>query len=164
KLKLLLPENYFISVYYEYYTGKKLDLENPVEFNAKIQWIKLYYRLPILTTLVDKYAVRDYVKNTIGEQFLNTLIAVYDSHSKVRFSDLPNKFVLKATHSCNNNLIVKDKQQLNIIKSRVLLYKWINRNYYYKSGIEWAYKNVHRRIVCEKLLEEPGKDVINDYK
>ncbi len=31
-----------------------------------IQWLKVYYHLPILHQLVDKYAVRTYVEEKIG--------------------------------------------------------------------------------------------------
>ncbi len=64
-----LPEKFYVKIYYEYYTGKKLDLDRPVEFNQKIQWMKIFYRPLILNKLVDKYAVREYVKEKIGEGY-----------------------------------------------------------------------------------------------
>ncbi|TXK74300.1 ATP-grasp fold amidoligase family protein [Mesonia sp. HuA40] len=162
-MKFLPPEIY-MPIYYEYYLGKKLDLKNPVEFNQKIQWLKTYYHPDILTKLVDKYAVREYVKEKVGEQYLNDLIAVYDKASKVNFDELPNKFVIKGVHGFHFNLIVKDKTKLNRNKARFLMNKWMHKNQYYRGGLEWAYKNVPPRLIAEKYLEEMDKDVILDYK
>jgi hypothetical protein len=163
KMKFLPPEIY-MPIYYEYYLGKKLDLKNPVEFNQKIQWLKTYYHPDILTKLVDKYAVREYVKEKVGEQYLNDLIAVYDKASKVNFDELPNQFVIKGVHGFHFNLIVKDKTKLNRNKARFLMNKWMHKNQYYRGGLEWAYKNVPPRLIAEKYLEEMDKDVILDYK
>ena len=163
KLKFLPPPLY-VKIYYEYYTGKKLDLDNPREFNAKIQWLKVYYKNPILTQLVDKYTVREYVKEKIGEEYLNELFGVYDKASEVNFDALPDQFVIKGVHGCHFNLIVPDKTQLNKLKARFLMTKWLSKNQYYRGGLEWAYKNVPKRLIAEKYLVEMGKAVINDYK
>lgn len=163
KMKFL-PQECYVKIYYEYYTGKKLDLRDPKEFNQKIQWLKVYYRKPILNQLVDKYAVREYVRNTIGEEHLNELLAVYDKPSQVDFGALPDKFVLKAVHGFHFNLLVPDKAALNKGRARYLLNKWMHKNQYTRGGMEWAYKDVRPRIIAERYLEELGKSTINDYK
>jgi hypothetical protein len=163
KLKFL-PPPFYVKIYYEYYTGKKLDLEAPLEFNEKIQWMKVYYRNPILTRLVDKYAVREYVREKVGEKYLNELLAVYDRVSEVDFDALPDRFVIKGVHGCHFNLIVPEKSALKPRKARWLMRKWMSKNQYYRGGLEWAYKNVPPRLVAEAFLEEPGRKVINDYK
>ena len=53
-----LPPKIYTRISYEYYTGKNLNLENPTEFNEKIQWLKVYYHPKILNQMVDKFAVR----------------------------------------------------------------------------------------------------------
>ncbi|MFD2433214.1 ATP-grasp fold amidoligase family protein [Mesonia maritima] len=163
KMKFLPPEIY-MKYYYEYYTGRKLDLENPTEFNEKIQWLKVYYHPPILTLLVDKYNVRNYVDEKIGSDYLNELLAVYDNASEVNFDTLPEKFVIKGVHGFHFNLIVKNQKDLNRKKAKWLLHKWMRKNQYYRGGLEWAYKNVPPKLIAEKYLEEMGKEVINDYK
>ena len=163
KLKFL-PNSFYMKIYYEYYTGKKLDLENPIEFNAKIQWLKVFYRVPLLHQLVDKYAVRQYVKEKVGEEYLNELIEVYDRTSAVDFDTLPEQFVIKAVHGYHFNLIVNDKSKLNRIKARFLMRKWMSKNQYTRGGLEWAYKGVKPRLIAEKYLSEIGKDDISDYK
>ena len=151
-------------MYYEYYTGKKLNLENPVEFNQKIQWMKVYYRPPILTQLVDKYAVRTYVEEKIGSTYLNELLGVYEHVREINFDELPDQFVIKGVHGCHFNLIVTDKCKLDPLKSRLLMHKWMNKNQYYRGGLEWAYKNVKPRLIAESYLKEMGQAIINDYK
>ncbi len=159
-----LPPPFYVKIYYEYYVGKKLDLKNPIEFNQKLQWLKVYYKLPILTQLVDKYSVREYVSETVGEAYLNELIAVYDKVSDVDFDALPQQFVMKAVHGYHFNIIVTDKSKLNRLKSKLLLTKWMHKNQYYRGGLEWAYKNVKPRIIAEKYLTQIGKESISDYK
>jgi len=163
KLKFLPPPVY-VRGYYEYYTGKKLNLEHPVEFNEKIQWLKVYYKDPRLTQLVDKYSVRPYVAEKVGEKYLNTLLGVYERAGDVDFTALPDKFVVKGVHGCHFNLIVADKSKLVPWKARLLFRKWLSKNQYFRGGLEWAYKNVKPRLIAEKYLEEIGKEIINDYK
>ena len=160
----ILPAPLYMKIYYRYYTGKKLDLKNPGEFNAKIQWIKIYYRPKILSQLVDKYAVREYVREKIGAQYLNELIAVYNSAADVNFDQLPDQFVIKAVHGYNFNLIVSDKRKLNRRNARFKMYKWMSRNQYWRGGLEWAYKAVKPRLIAEKYLAELGKEDLVDYK
>lgn len=163
KMKFL-PAPFYMKIYYEYYSGKKLDLNHPKDFNQKIQWLKVYYRVPILHQLVDKYEVRSYVKEKVGEKYLNELIAVYDYPKEIDYDRLPQKFVLKATHGYHFNILVEDKSKLNKTKARLKLEKWLRKDQYTRGGLEWAYKNVKPRFIVEKYLSEIGKKDINDYK
>ncbi|MDO6744032.1 ATP-grasp fold amidoligase family protein [Tenacibaculum soleae] len=159
-----LPQEYYVKCYYEYYSGKKINYNNLVEFNQKLTWYKVFYRPKILNILVDKFAVRSFVKDRIGKEFLNECIGVYTNPSKINFDELPNQFVIKGVHGCNFNLIVKDKTKLNKIKARILMYKWLSKNYYYKGGLQWAYKDIKPRIVIEKFLEDKEVKELIDYK
>ncbi|XLS28029.1 ATP-grasp fold amidoligase family protein [Flavobacteriaceae bacterium M23B6Z8] len=159
-----LPPEFYVKIYYEYYTGKKLNLENPKEFNEKIQWLKVYYKPKILNTLVDKHAVKAYVKEKIGEKYLNETLAVFDKVGDVNFDALPDQFVIKGVHGCHFNLIVEDKSKMDVFKSRLKLFKWMHKNQYYRGGLEWAYKDVKPRLLAEKYLSEMGKGAISDYK
>ena len=63
-----MPDEKFLKKKYRLSFGRNLNLENPQTFNEKLQWLKLYDRNPLYTTLVDKYAVRQYIKEKIGEE------------------------------------------------------------------------------------------------
>ena len=159
-----LPSDIFLKISYEYYTGKKLDLENPKEFNEKIQWLKLNYRPSILNQLVDKFEVKKYISAKIGSAYLNSTLGIYKHFDDIDFDKLPQKFILKATHACRNNLIVYDKNELDKTEVKKLITKWLNRNYYSRSNLEWAYKDVQPRIIAEPLLTDNKNEVLNDYK
>jgi len=159
-----LPSKMYARIHYEYFSGQKLDLNNPKDFNAKIEWYKVFFRPKILNTLVDKYDVRAFVKNTIGEKYLNDIYGVYDNANDLPFKDLPKKFVIKATHSSGHNIIVKDKDSLDIKRVSKTLRKWLNTNQYYRIGQEWAYKDVKPRYIIEAFLKEDGKNSLVDYK
>ncbi len=103
-------------VYYKNRLGYRLDLDHPRSFNEKLQWLKLYDRNPYIL-LVDKFKVRDYVKETIGEQYLVPLLVVWDRPEDIDFTKLPNQFVLKCNHNSGTGMcICKDKSQLDIKK------------------------------------------------
>jgi len=159
-----LPPKVYVKIHYEYFSGKKLDLNNPQDFNAKIEWYKVFYRPNILTQLVDKHEVRTYVEEKIGAKYLNELYAVYDNAEDIDFDSLPNSFVIKANHTNGHNLIVKDKKNLDKEKSIKLLNKWLRKNQYYRRGQEWAYKDVKPKLVIEKFLKEENKSTLTDYK
>src|SRR5690625_401561 len=78
--------------------GRDVVLNNPIKYNDKIQWLKLYWRDPLATLCADKYEVREFVKEQIGEKYLNELIEVYDSVDEIDIKKLPESFVLKGTH------------------------------------------------------------------
>lgn len=144
--------------------GCKIDLDNPKTFNEKINWLKLNYKNPILTKCADKYAVREYVKEKIGEEYLIPLLGVWNSPDEIDFDKLPNQFVLKVNWGCGQNIIVKDKSKLNIEETKQKLRKWIlpESNAYY-SGFEWSYKDISPKIVAEEYLQQLDGDLY-DYK
>lgn len=141
---------------------KPLNLDNPITFNEKIQWLKLYDSTPIKTLLSDKYLVRDWVKEKIGEKYLIPIFGVYDKFEDINFNKLPNKFVIKCNHGSGYNIIVKDKNKLNlrIIKSKIK--KWMKINYS-TLGQELNYRNIQPKIIIEKYMRDSSDD-LRDYK
>ena len=157
----------FLRVRYLFQMGKPLHLNPPRTFNEKLQWLKLHDRRPEYTTMVDKYAVKDYVAKTIGEQYVIPLLAVWDSADDIDISNLPNQFVLKTTNGGGGSsvIICKDKSgfDLESVKkklNRALLSRKMN---FYVGGREWPYKNVRPRIIAEEFLDG-GKEGLTDYK
>ena len=93
--------------------GRNVELETPIKFNDKLQWLKLNWYNPVATKCADKYEVRDYVKEKIGTEYLNELIGVYESLDEIDIDKLPEKFVLKGTHGSGFNVICSDKISIN---------------------------------------------------
>src|SRR5690625_398706 len=93
--------------------GREVNLKNPIKYNDKIQWLKLYWRDQLASICDDKYEVRQYVKEKIGDKYLNNLIGVYESVDEIDLNKLPKSFVLKGTHGSGYNIICKDKDKMN---------------------------------------------------
>ena len=122
-----LPDKVFLEAAFRARFGRKLNLNNPETFNEKLQWLKLYNRKPEYTKMVDKYLVRDYVKEKIGEEYLIPLLGVWDDPEKIDFNELPMQFVLKCNHNSGLGMcICKDKNSLDINKVKEELKKGIN--------------------------------------
>ena len=149
--------------WYKKRTGKELNLENPQNFNEKIQWLKLYDNSPLKTQLADKYLVRDWIKEKIGEEYLIPLLGVWDNFDEIDFDKLPDKFVLKANHGCAWNIIVKDKSKFDKKKAKKKFDKWMIRNYALKAGFEMQYKDIPPKIIAEAFMAD-SKGELNDYK
>lgn len=157
-------ERYILEKQFKWATGYNLNLDNPKSFNEKIQWLKLNYRNPLLTKCADKYKVREYVKEKIGEEYLIPLLGVWDSPDDIDFESLPNQFVLKVNWGSGQNIIVKNKSKLNIEETKEKLRNWMKpeSNHYYM-GLEWCYKNIEPKIIAEKFMQQLNGDLY-DYK
>ena len=153
----------YLRVYYRIMTGKKLNLEHPVSFQEKTQWLKLHNTDPLFTQLVDKYAVRQFVADRIGEEHLIPLLGVYNRFEDIDFDALPTRFVLKSTHDSGSVVVCKDKSKLNKQEARKKLNKSLKRNYFWE-GREYPYKNVPPKIVVEQYMEDAETGELTDYK
>lgn len=156
------PEKYVHKMFYNR-MGYHLNLDVPTTYSEKLQWLKLYWHNPLLTTLVDKYAVKDYVAKQIGERYIIPTIGVWDNVSEIDWDALPNQFVLKCTHDSGGLVICTDKSKLNKKAAKRKLQKSLSHNYYYY-GFEWPYKNVKPRIIAETYLHDSKSDDLADYK
>jgi len=143
--------------------GEPLDLENLKTFNEKIQWLKLYDTTPLKTKLSDKYLVRNWIKEKIGEQYLVPLLGVWNSFDEIDFDKLPEKFVLKCNHGSGMNLVVKEKKTLNIELAKQQFDEWMKINYAFEVGFELQYKDIPRKIIAEQYIEQMDKNLL-DYK
>ena len=143
--------------------GRELDLQNPQTFNEKMQWLKLYDRKPIYTTMVDKYEVKKYVADIIGEEYIIPTFGVWDRFEDIDFDKLPNQFVLKCTHDSGGLVICRDKAKFNYKAAKRKINKSLKRNYFWQ-GREWPYKNVKPRIIAEKYMEDKQSPELIDYK
>jgi hypothetical protein len=153
----------YLQIKFRLRMGKKLDLQNPITFNEKLQWLKLYDRNPSYTQMVDKYEVRKYISRLIGNDYLIPLLGVYDKFDEINFDELPSQFVLKCTHDSGGSVICTDKAKFDIKKAKKKINKFLKRNFYYQ-GREWCYKNVKPRIICEKYMVDESGTELKDYK
>lgn len=158
-----LSDDKYLKKAYKAKFHKKLDLRNPQTFNEKLQWLKLYDRKPIYTTMVDKYEAKKYVAERIGEEYIIPTLGVWDRFEDIDFDALPNEFVLKCTHDSGGLVICRDKSKLDIKKAREKITRSLGKNYYLH-GREWPYKDVKPRIIAEKYMVDESGYELKDYK
>lgn len=165
KTGTILPDKLYLQLLYRLKMGKRLSLENPQTFNEKLQWLKLYNRRPEYTLMVDKYAVKSYVANIIGDEYVIPTLGVYDRLEDIDWDALPNQFVLKTTHGGGNTgvTICKDKSSFSKEIAVAKLKKSLKQDLY-KSLREWPYKNVPHRILAEVFMEDTRTKELRDYK
>ena len=140
-----------------------MDLDNPKTFNEKLQWLKLYDRRPEYTTMVDKYEVKFYVAEHIGEQYIIPTLGVWNHFDEIDFDILPDQFVLKCTHDSGGLIICRDKGKIDIRKAKKKIEQSLKQNFYYW-GREWPYKNVIPRVIAEEYMEDEYGRELKDYK
>jgi len=153
----------YLKAQYYLKNERKLDIDDPKEFTEKIQWLKLFYYTEAYKDFADKYEVRKYVKDKVGEGVLNEIYGVYEHPEEIELNDLPESFVLKCTHASGTNIVVKKKSRLDWRKAKKQLNKWLAANYYKKSR-ERIYKDIQPRILAEKYLSGLADGSIIDYK
>ena len=172
-LNLTSDDYKYLLIYYKIRTGKKLNLDNPITFNEKIQWLKLYDRQHEYTQMADKHGVTEFVRQRIGNEYIIPLLGFWNKFEEINFNTLPDQFVLKCTHDSGGVIICKDKKNLDFIdKSGVKINindvkknisKSMGKNYFYK-GREWVYKNIPPRIIAQQYIKNESGGLLNDYK
>lgn len=150
------------SLNYKYSTGQWLDWNNPQDINAKINWLKVkkYYNNELVTKCIDKYLIREYLKEKGLESICPKLYGVYEKADKIDWNSLPNQFAAKCNHACGTNIIVDDKSKLNLEWATNQLNKWLKMDYW-REG-ETQYKYIKKRIIIEEYLG--AGDDLKTYK
>jgi len=159
----LLPDKLFLEAKFRMLMHRELNLKAPATFNEKLQWLKLYDRKPGYTALADKVGAKQFATSVIGEEYIVPTYGVYENASKIPWEELPEQFVLKCTHDSGGLVVCKDKSSLDRRKSSRILDRCLKRNFFLLAR-EWPYKNVKRRIICEKYLESGCEAGLIDYK
>lgn len=158
-----IPDKTYLQMAYKAEIGHKLHLNPPVTFTEKLQWIKLYDHNPLYTKLVDKYQVREFVKKTIGEEYLIPFIGRWDNPGEIDFNKLPEQFVLKCNHDSGSIVVCRDKDKFDAAKAKKRLGKHLEIGTYYY-GREWPYKDVKPCIIAESFIEDSSLHELRDYK
>lgn len=145
-----------LSIWFHSETGNELNLSNPQKFNEKIQWLKLYDSTSIKTRLADKYLVRDWVKEKIGEQYLIPILGVWDKFDEINFEELPDKYVLKGVHGSGMNVIVRNDKPLDKKDAKKKFDFWMKSYYGIGPMQEWHYRDIPHRIIAEEYIGSGG--------
>lgn len=163
RMAWLVSSEKFLKAKYRKRMGRELNLSPPITYTEKLQWLKLYDHRPEYTTMVDKYTVKQYVAERIGEEYIIPLLGVWERVEDIDFDSLPDRFVLKTTHDSGGLVICKDKSTLDINAAKKKLKYFLKRKYY-DYNREWPYKNVKPRIIAEAYMEDSSYKELRDYK
>ncbi len=165
-----IPDKPYLKIQYKAFFGCKLNLDNPKTFNEKIQWLKLHDRNSLYITMSDKFAVKEYIREKLGKDYVIPLIGgPWKNADEINFDELPNQFVLKCTHDSGGLVICRDKNTLDKKAAKKILNKSLSKNYFYWCR-EWAYKDIKPLIIAEKYMEDSNsseskmKQCLTDYK
>jgi len=158
-----ISDEKYLKRLYKINMHEELDLNNPITFNEKLQWLKLYNRQENQNKMVDKYEAKKYVANIIGEEYVIPTLGVWNHFKEIDFEKLPEQFVLKCTHDSGGLLICKDKKEIDLKRVKKRFNLIMKRNYYYRFR-EWPYKNIKPRIIAEPYLEDKKFGELRDYK
>lgn len=158
-----MSDEAYLKLMFRLRMGTRLNLDNPITYNEKLQWLKMHDRRPEYIVYSDKYAVRAHYEQTIGAEYLIPLIGVYDEVEEIPWDELPNEFVLKCTHGSGTNIICADKSRLDVKESQKRLQQWLRTNYFWH-GREWPYRSIKPRIICEEFMVDESGTELKDYK
>ena len=157
------PDSLWLKVLYRAKLHRNLNLKTPVRFTEKLNWLKLHDHNPLYTRLVDKYDVKQYIKEKLGEQMVIPSYGVWEHFDDIDFDKLPNQFVLKCTHDSGRFCICRDKAVFDVEGARKKLETSLRNNFFWWTR-EWPYKSVKPRILAEKFMVDDGSDALTDYK
>lgn len=160
----LLPDYTFVKLEFLLFMNKRLNLEKPTTFNEKLQWLKLYFRKPELTTMVDKVEAKKYVASKIGTKYIIPTIHVWNNLNEIDLSMMPKQFVLKATNGGGGSgvIVCKNKDEIDIKQVKRKLKRALKFSPY-DYFREWPYKDITHRIIAEEYIADKNGELI-DYK
>lgn len=161
----ILPERVYVYVRYFVSHGRLVDFNNPKSFTEKIQYRKLMQCPHRFSKFVDKFTVREIVKERIGSEYLIPLYICTSKLTRCSFSILPESFVLKTTHGGGGKavLLVDSKSDLDIAP----IIRQFNSLVSMKMGRyvhEYFYDIEEPNIIAEKLMLSRDGDIPLDFK
>ena len=140
----------YLKLLYRGVVGTPLHLDPPVRYSEKLQWLKLHDKNPVYTRLCDKIAVREFVRERVGEAHLIELLGVWEKPEQIDFAALPDRFVLKCSHDSGSAIVCNDRATFDVRAARRALKRKLRRDYSI-AGREWPYHDVPRRVVAERF-------------
>lgn len=156
----------YTEVKYRNRIGEKLNLKDPQGFNEKIQWLKLYYFQPFYRKSCDKYLVREFLKEKLGNDIEPPLIFACQDVKDFKMDNITYyPCIIKISNGSGQNLIIHSKDEYSEAKLKkkikLMIYAANNSARY---SLESQYLPDHPYIVVEKLMLDSQGKLPNDYK
>jgi hypothetical protein len=135
----------------EAFLGEPLAMDPPAGFNALIVHRLIYDRDPMLKRICDKIAVRGVIRERLGEDYVTPIIGCWDSPDEIPWHALPDRFVLKPSHTSGPVAIIREKSSCDFKALAEQAQEWLQHDYFDLSP-EWGYRGIPRRVLAEPLL------------
>jgi hypothetical protein len=164
RLLIAIAPKLYVALQYRYITGKKLSLNNPQSYTAKLQAyrVNVYPHDPLVIHCTDRLGLIEYLKQNGLEAYQVPVLGVYASFDAIDFTTLPTQFVMKCTHASGMNTIVQNKATLNLHALKKQYTRWLKTNYG-KKTYEMHYASIPPRILIEHYLGK-GDSLPLEYK
>ena len=141
---------------------RHINIKHPQNLAEKIAWLEYHENNTLKTKCTDKWAVRDYVKSKALDEILVPVYgSAYSAVTDLDFDNLPDQFVLKATHGCGMNLVCTNKKDIHPDEVLATLRQWLSTTFGTYS-FEPHYEKIPHRFYIEKYLGDG--DAMVDYK
>lgn len=138
---------------------RTVDLRHPQLFTELVQHRKLYERDARLPLLADKVAVKAWVAERLGPDWV--VPTLWHGQALPSAPAWPTPFVVKARHGCRQNVFVHDAA-VDWQRTRRRADRWTARRYGYWLD-EWLYRHIPRGVLVEPFLGR-GSELPVDYK
>ncbi len=138
-------------------------IRNPRTFNEKLMHRKLYTDDPRFARVEDKWAVREYVSEQVGEELLPEVYHVTENSETIPFDSLPEEYVIKPTHLSGPVIIVDENETPDPAQIREECRGWLDRTHGTMKGEYW-YSEIEPQIMIEERLHGVTSDVPRDFK
>lgn len=158
---------------------------HPRTFRDKVRYKMLRDHRALVVTFADKVAVRDYVTEAIGAEYLPRVYAVVDDPDELHDVCLPDAYVAKPTHGSGAAIVISDRAPIDARLPRAqhswvyrhvrpefasrdevveIARHWLSQLYGQGPNREWVYGQMPRRVIVEELLSDAGGGIPDDYK
>lgn len=151
-IKFFSPTLY-VKMQYKYITHHKCNLKDPTRYTEKLQYLRLYTypKSELVSLAASRAGARKYLKEKGLENILIPCFGIYDSFDEINFDQLPNAFVLKCTHACAFNMIIRNKNNFDKKRAKKQFNKWLHTNYGNKT-VERHYSSIKPQIIIEQYI------------
>lgn len=130
-----MSDEEFVQWKYHKVTGNRLNLENPITFDDKLNYMKLYNNDSLIRRCSDKAEVRKYVAECGLEEILNEVYGIYDSVEEIEWDKLPDRCMIKCNHTSGANILFDRNKNFDYSYFKNEFSFWMQRDFYW-SGRE----------------------------
>lgn len=137
-------------------------MKHPRRFSEFQHLRKLRDRNPLYPIIVDKNRAKGYIRDRVGDRHVIPTYWVGTDLTDVDWSTVELPAVVKPTHASGAGFFLTERSDIATLMTQRPESEWLRLDHF-RFNREWAYKDVPRRIIIEKMLGRPG-EILTDYR